>query len=564
MIARNGRAWLILALLLVCNVVCGGPFSRARAGSIYDRWKNGPPTSADFFPIAVWWQNPAVREKSGAYPTIGRAAAAMDINIILGVGAWPERYGNDDGELAAAKDNGLYVIGGIDTPWDENNSAQSVSSVLALAKTIGASRNVIGYNAGDEPTCKPDTMQYVPGMVHGINSYDPTRVVTYNQTTWMISPEWLGSCAEESFAALQSTSIGSFDFYPETGPWFPQVFQYPKGDFISIPNDSLWVQGMATAALIHAGLPDQPEWVFIEAGGDNLGFSSGNANFAGALVSGSTTLTNLSEWSVFTSTWLGLTVAGGGIPAGTKITSIIDGTHATLSAAATSTSASESIAVTGGAGGKTDCVASANLCVVNGNEFRPTAAQVNAEVWMSLINGANGIEYFCHDTLSDFFCMGDLAGGEAATLTQANVSYINHGVHRFAEVLNAPTVGICSMQVLNYVTGARSTVSSCTNGILLMSTANSAVPGMALVKQLGKITYLLAQSDRRSPNGARFSYTLAGLAAKKATIVYDSDEHYDDKNAERGAVFGLDLTGTFTDVLGQHGDDYQVKIYAIQ
>jgi hypothetical protein len=120
------------------------------------------------------------------------------------------------------------------------------------------------------------------------------------------------------------------------------------------------------------------------------------------------------------------------------------------------------------------------------------------------------------------------------------------------------------MQVLNYVTGARSTVSSCTNGILLMSTANSAVPGMALVKQLGKITYLLAQSDRRSPNGARFSYTLAGLAAKKATIVYDSDEHYDDKNAERGAVFGLDLTGTFTDVLGQHGDDYQVKIYAIQ
>ena len=486
------------------------------------------------------------------------------MNIILGIGGWPERFGGDDGELKAARDNGLLVIGGIDTPWNENTSPHSVASVLALAKAEGATRNVIGYNAGDEPTCKPDTMQAAKRKIEGIASYDPTRVVTYNQTTWMISPQWLGACATNSFAALRAASIGSFDFYPATGPWFPQILGYPKGDFATIANDSLWVQGMATAALIHDGRPNQPAWVYIEAGGDNLGFSSGNNHFPGGVTAGSATLTNLSAWSVFTATWVGLTVSGAGIPAGTRLTGIIDATHAILSAAATSTSASQSIAVTGGAPPGTDCVATANLCVVNGNEYRPTPAQVNAETWMSLINGAAGIEYFCHDTSSDFFCMGDAGGGHLAAQTQSNLTYINARIRQFARVLNAPTAGICSMQVLDYTTGVRSTVNACSNGILSMATGNPALPGMALVKRLGKTTYLLAQSDRRSATGAKFQYTLRGLAGKIATIAYDSDEHYDQRNAVRDRAFTLDSTGTFSDMLGQHGDDYQAKIYAIQ
>ena len=217
--------------------------TQASGASLYDQWKNGPPTSPDFFPIAVWWQNPALHEKSGTYPDIGHAASAMGINIILGIGGWPERFGGDDGELKAARDNGLLVIGGIDTPWNENTSPHSVASVLALAKAEGATRNVIGYNAGDEPTCKPDTMQAAKRKIEGIASYDPTRVVTYNQTTWMISPQWLGACATNSFAALRAASIGSFDFYPATGPWFPQILGYPKGDFATIANDSLWGAG---------------------------------------------------------------------------------------------------------------------------------------------------------------------------------------------------------------------------------------------------------------------------------------------------------------------------------
>ena len=555
-----GPAALLQGVALAAMLLPG----TASAASIYAQWPNGPPQTPGFFPVAVWWQNPALTGKSGSYPTIAAAAAGMGINVFLGEGNWPERFGGDLGELEAVKANNLYMIGGISTPSTENSSAQSVASVLALAQSIGAQRNVIGYNAGDEPNCNPNTMQYVAGIVKGINGYDNTRVVTYNQTAWMIVPQWLGSCASAAFAGLQATSIGSFDFYPETGPWYPQVFKYPKGDFISIANDSLWVQGMATAALIHDGRPNQPMWVYIEAGGDNLGFSSGNNAFPGGVTAGSTTVTNLSGWSVLTNTWLGLTMSGAGIPQGAKITRIIDGTHATLSAAATGTSAQESITVTGGAGFGADCVESANLCVVNGNEYRPTPAQVNAEVWMSLINGANGIEYFCHDSSSDFFCMGDAAGGPVAASTQANLTEIDKSIRRFAPILNTPSAGICSMQQLNYTTGAQYTTTSCSNGVLTMSTGNAAVPGMAMVKQFNGATYLFTQSDRRSPAGATFTYSLAGLGGKTAKIIMDSNEHYDHVHGAWGQTFALNTSGQFSDVLGANGDDYQVKIYRIE
>jgi hypothetical protein len=530
------------------------------AASPYAAWSNGPPQSAKFFPIAVWYQNPTVQGHSGAYPTIAAAAAGEKMNIFIGLGNWPERFGGDSGELEAIKSNNLYAIGGISTPYNSNTSAQSVSSVLSLAKSIGASSNVIGYNAGDEPVC-PGTMQQVPAIVSGIQGYDATRIVAYNFTAWMVNPQWLTpTCTAASTAALQAVGFGSFDVYPATNAWV----RYPGSDFQSVSQDNLFLQGLTTAALVHDGRAGQPMWVYIESGGDNLGFSGQNNNFSADVTGGSATLTNQSGWSKFTPTWVSLTVSGSGIPANTKIVSITDATHAVMSASATATSANISVAVTGGAGSHTDCVASANLCVVNGNEYRATQAQVNAQVWMSIINGAVGIEYFCHDSSSDSFCLGDQTGGATAATTQANLTYIDSVVTRQAPILNAPTAGICSMQVLNYTSGAQSTTTSCANGILTMATSQPSVPGMALVKQYGGNTYLFAQSDRRSTAGASFAYTLAGLAGKTATITYDSNTRYDRPHTTLGHTFTLNGTGQFSDVLGANNDDYQVKIYRIQ
>jgi hypothetical protein len=575
--ARQARRFGSFAASLLC--ACALMPSAARAASIYAQWANGPPQNPNFFAISVWWQNPAVTGKTGSYASVGAAAAGMGINVFLGEGNWPESFGADQGELEAAKSNNLYIIGGIYTPYNENTSPQSVASVLALANRIGAQRNVIGYNMGDEPDCAGDNnnglgFAEIPPAVSQLAAYDNTRIVAFNQTFWPMQPYWWGVCGAPALNALQSIGIGSFDYYPLTNAnLISYDYHYPgnlpshyyaaKSDFLSVSNDTLWVQSVATQALVHNGKPNQPAWAFIEAGGDALA-SGGYNNFPGGVQSGSATLTNASGWSSFTQTWVGLTVSGGGLPANTKITGIIDATHAEISAPATATSAAESITVTGGNGSNRDCVASVNLCVVNGNEYRPTPAEVNSEVWMSLIAGANGLEYFCHDATSDWFCMGDVAGGAAAAQTQANLTNIDKHVRRFAPELNSPTVALCSMQVINFSTGILSTKSSCADGMLTMATGNAALPGSAMVKQLNGVTYLFVQSDRRSPAGASFTYTLTGLAGKTAKIVYDSDGEYDYRNANHGATFPLNGSGQFSDMLGANNDHYQVKGYVIQ
>jgi hypothetical protein len=546
--------------------------------SMYTTWTNGPWQNPAFFPISVFWQKPNQTGSFGAYGSEAAAAAGEHINIFLGISGerpsrwWPEYFGSDFGELEAIKANNLYLIGGIKTPYLQNTSADSVASVLTLARAIGAQSNVIGYQTADEPACAagpsvgngynaPVAMATVPNIIGGISQYDPTRVVLLNETAWMISPQFQ-SCLAASTTALQSTHIGSMDSYPATRAFVVFASDFAKSDFRSVPNDTLFFQGLETQALIHFGRTNQPMWTFVESGSDNFGAAEGNNVLRAKITSGSNVLVNVSGRSMFTPTWVGLKVAGAGIPAGATITSIVDATHARMSYAATAT-ASEGVRIRGGAQGS-DCVASVNLCVVNGNEYRATPVQVNAEVWMSLISGANGIEYFCHDLTTTAFCLGAAHGGAAALAVQQNLTYINATVLSYAPVLNSPTVGICSMQQEDFTTGARSTTTSCSSGVLTLTTTNAAVPGMAMVKQYNGATYLFVQSDRRSAYGAIFNMTVAGLAGKTASVVYDSNDHYDHVHTSLGARFTLNGAGAFSDTLGANGDHYQVKIYRIQ
>ncbi len=567
-----------ILLLVACGLA-----SPALAGSIagpgmYASWVNGPWRNPSFFPIAVWWQAPGATGAYGAYSSQAAAAAGEKINIFLGIsgelrgGLWPEYYGRDLGELEAIKANNLYLIGGIRTPYLQNTSVNSVASVLALATSIGAQANLIGYQAADEPACSPGrtlpdgynfppAMAKVPDVVAGINSFDPTRIVTYNQTAWMASPQNV-KCVSTAITALQSTPVGSMDGYTAARAYVISGSDFAKSDFKSIPNDTLFFQGVQTQALIHFGRSNQPMWAWVESGGDNLGASEANNTMAASIASGSKIIVNTSGRSIFTPTWVGLAVTGTGIPAGARIAGIVNSTHAVMSAAAGAT-ANEKVKIAGGVR-DSDCVESVNLCVVNGNEYRATPVQVNAEVWMSLINGANGIGYFCHDETTAAFCLGATRGGAAAQAVQSNLAYVNATVLSYAPVLNSPTAGACSLQQENYATGARSTTTSCANGILTLATTNVAIPGMAMAKQYNGSTYLFMQSDRRSPYGAIFHMTLAGLSGKTARVVYDSNAHYDPAHSTVGSATALNAAGTFSDTLGAHGDDYEVKIYLIQ
>ena len=375
------------------------------------------------------------------------------------------------------------------------------------------------------------------------------------------APQYAG-CLSALTTGLQDTSVASFDFYPVTRPYFGRANDFTKSDFRSVSNDTLFLQGLGVQAMVHFSRTNQPLWAFVESGGDNLGYSKGNNVLVGTVSVGSSTLVNASGWSIFTPTWVGLTVSGTGIPAGTKITSILDQTHAQMSAAATASGAKESIRITGGVR-NSNCVASVNLCVVDGNEYRPTPAQVNAEVWISLISGANGIEYFCHDSMASDFCLGRPSTNPVALSTAANLTYINTNVLAYAPALNSPTVGMCSMETENYSTGIYSHTSSCSNGILSLSTTNNAVPALAMAKQVNGVTYLFVQSDRRSAYGAVLNVTLSGLAGHTARVVYDSNDHYDHAHTSLGTAKVLNAGGTFSDTFGANGDDYQVKIYTI-
>jgi hypothetical protein len=569
---KHVRGVMRLRSAIICVLCCALAPSAAVCGSIYARWKNGPPSSEDFFPIAVWWQNPAVMGNTGKFPSVAAAAASMGINVYLGEGGWPENFGSDNGELETAKEYHQYIVGGIYTPYNENTSAQSVASVLALANKIGAQRNVIGYNMGDEPDCSGDdnnglSFAKIPAAVAELETYDNTRLVTFNQSFWPMQPYWWGVCGAPAKAALRAISIGSMDYYPVTNAnLISYDYHYPgnlpshyyagKSDFRTIANDTLWVQGIATQALIRAGAPGQPTWVFVESGGDNLD-SGGYNNFPGSVQANSTTLTNKSGWSRFTTLWEGLAVSGNGIPASTTIVKIIDSTHAELSQPASTTVSSEAITVAD------DCRHGANLCVVNGNEYRPTASQVNSEVWLSLLSGANGIEYFCNDATSDFFCLGGTSGGAAARETRENLTFVDAHVRQFARQLNAPTIGACAM-VNMLPSGVIVTVPVCTNGLLTMATDRPLVPGVAMAKSYKGATYLFAMSDRRSSNGAQFTFTLAGAAGRTAKIVFDSNAKYHPTRNTTGKHIKVSVLGGFTDAFGLGGDDYQVKAYEIQ
>ena len=532
-------------------------------------------SNASAFPISVWYQNPI---GSGSYfqgtTTQGAATKAIGANLMLGfVGynglptTWPEAFGADRGQLAALTALGVDAIAPLATDYASQTSPTSVQSVLALvAKVVGSGPIVMGYNLGDEPNCQQAAN--IPAEVAAVKASDPTRLVTYNHTAWVLGPAWTG-CTPALQAALQATSIASADDYPTINPYMsPYSINFPQSDFDSISNDMLWRHMAMVAGLRHFAAVGEPVWAFQDTGNDAMGFAEANGSVGAAISSGSTTLTLILSggpgWPRFTTRWIGMGVAGAGIPAGSTIASITDASHAVMSAAATATAASEPVAIVGGVH-NSDCVAAVNLCLVNGNEYRATPAEVAAEAWGTVISDGDGIEWFPQDLNSYAWALGDQAVADPAASTAAayNLEYVDQVIQKYSPIIADTTAGLCSMQVENYTSGAFSTTASCSNGILAMSTAALTVPGLALAKTHDGALYLFAQSDRRSPTGAAFTFSLTGYAGQTATVVYDSDSRYDPDNSTMCQTHALNASAQFTDTLGANSDHYQVKIYRV-
>lgn len=542
--------------------------------TFYATLPDGVSASPTYFPIAVWLQNPiSTATTNGA--NLAEAAANEKINLFEGInsgGGWPEAFGNDNGELRAVQAAGLHIIAGGDPAG--NTSSFSVASILSLiSHTPGSAQTVWGYDIGDEPsTCAEQ--RNIPGYVAAAHSYDPTRVVLYNQgkiTGWQFS-----GCAPATQGAYLATDVASFDQYPTTDTGNPSYFKgtgqalydVDPSDFNTKPMDLAWLLSMWSQQGAQIAGSTRPYWAYIESGSDVFGSSAARNTVqmtvtngsAAVVLTGSDLFPDMS-WPAFSKAWVGLSVTGAGIPASTTISGVTDATHATLSHVATASGASESVTLTGFP--DNDCVAATNVCLAQGNEYRTFPYEVNAEVWMSIINGALGIQYFCHDSASYSYCLGDsAAAGASATLTANNLTYIDSTLNAWAEQLNLPTIARCSMQNQDFTISP-----SCSNGLLTMATSN-VHPGLAMVKHDGAKTYLFAMMDRRATSSTNFTFTLTGLAGKVATVAYDSNAHYDQAHSNQGATFTLDSSGAFSDPFGQGAPDmpasYEVKIYTIQ
>jgi hypothetical protein len=121
---------------------------------------------------------------------------------------------------------------------------------------------------------------------------------------------------------------------------------------------------------------------------------------------------------------------------------------------------------------------------IHGTGHKATVMQIKAEVWMAIIHGATGINYFIHSktSVSDFDDRALLRPENAARL--AGVTAINNEVHSLAAVLKSPS--ITGLVTMTDIVG--------TNEVDLV------------VKKRNGVTYLFAVGMRRTTTTKRFQF----------------------------------------------------------
>ncbi len=187
----------------------------------YARWENGPPSDPDYFPIAVWLQNP---KNAGRYKAAG---------INLYVGLWK---GPTETQLAALKAAGMQVI--------------CAQNKVGLAHKTDST--IIGWMHGDEP----DNAQLITDPATGEKSYggpvppqrivndyenihtaDTTRPILLNLGQGVANDEWhgrgKGAHKDDYLTYVKGCDVVSFDVYPVVGIRKPDGENYlwyvPKG-----------------------------------------------------------------------------------------------------------------------------------------------------------------------------------------------------------------------------------------------------------------------------------------------------------------------------------------------
>ena len=188
-----GSCFIILLSVITASLGATAP------ANPYAQWRNGPPHSADFFPIAVWLQNPRNAEK---YKQAG-------INTYVGL--W---RGPTDEQLSQLKNAGMKVI------CHQNRAALKYVD----------DPTIIGWMHGDEPDNAQSLGQgkgYGPPILPqkiiddygNIRAKDPTRPVLLNLGQGVAWDGYYGrgvrtNHPEDYTEYVKGCDIASFDIYP--------------------------------------------------------------------------------------------------------------------------------------------------------------------------------------------------------------------------------------------------------------------------------------------------------------------------------------------------------------
>ncbi len=165
----------------------------------FERWTNGPPARPDFFPIAVWLQDPR------------NAPRYKEAGFNLYVGLWK---GPTEEQLAALREAGMPVI-----------CSQNDVGLQHRSDPI-----IVGWMHGDEPDNaqkRPDGKGYGPPIppekiqqdYQRLVKQDPTRPVLLNLGQGVAWDHWRGrgvrtNHPEDYPKYVQGGDIISFDIYP--------------------------------------------------------------------------------------------------------------------------------------------------------------------------------------------------------------------------------------------------------------------------------------------------------------------------------------------------------------
>ena len=211
----------------------------------YRKWPNSLPSTTDFFPIAVWMQDPA-RQRNGLPNAVNYQRAG--INTFVGLWDFPSRE-DSASRLALLRQHRLYVLAG-----DEG-----AASAVKGAKMAGAD-GLTGYLLGDEQDMSTNPKHITPEEVSAaaqkIRALDPGRPVYNNWGKAFSLRPWVG--AHDDDAGLRrycsEVDISSSDYYASTDGYEPPVMHTPAFYGQAVTN----VRGLCGAA--------KPTWGFVETG----------------------------------------------------------------------------------------------------------------------------------------------------------------------------------------------------------------------------------------------------------------------------------------------------------